>query len=195
MSALPTPYAVSLPVAIRRFALHFLEMCIVMCVGGSVLNIAIFGAAALLGYSSLVAQATELSILIIAADFTLAMAGYMALRGHAVRHNVEMSGSTIVGGILLIGALWVGLLPRETPAGWLTLQLFMCGPLCLVMLAVMVVRFEHYGGRVGANAAVGSSPVAGLYTCSMHPEVRVALAGQCPICGMRLTLEVSARPT
>src|SRR4026207_1910704 len=111
MSSLSTNYTVSVPTAIRRFSLHFLEMCIVMCAGGAVLNIAVFGAAMFLGYSNLVLQAPELSILIIAVDLTLAMAGYMALRGHATRHNVEMSGSTFVGGILFIGALWAGMLP------------------------------------------------------------------------------------
>lgn len=188
MSALSTTYAVSLPTAIRRFALHFLEMCIVMCAGGAVLNIVVFGAAALLGNANLVAQAPELSILIIAVDLTLAMAGYMALRGHPVRHNVEMSGSTIVGGILLIGALWAGMFPQATLASWVSLFSFICGPLCLIMFVVMAARFEHYGGRVGTNAAVVKASRTGEYTCSMHPEVRLAKRGQCPICGMRLTL-------
>jgi hypothetical protein len=192
MSTLSTTYAVSLPTAIRRFALHFLEMCIVMCAGGAVLSIMVFGAAALLGYTNLVAQAPDLSILIIAVDLTVAMAGYMALRGHPVRHNVEMSGSTIVGGILLIGALWAGMIPQATLANWLSLFAFMCGPLCLIMFAVMAARFEHYGGRVSRAAALKSS-LAGDYTCSMHPEVRLAQLGQCPICGMRLTLRQPLR--
>jgi len=187
VSTLSASYAVSLPTALRRFALHFLEMCIVMCAGGAVLSIIVFGAAALLGYANLAAQATELSILIIAVDLTVAMAAYMALRGHPVRHNVEMSGSTSVGGILLIGALWAGMIPQAALASWLSLFSFMCGPLCLIMLVVMAARFEHYGGRVRTNAVLRSS-LAGEYTCTMHPEVRLAQPGQCPICGMRLTL-------
>jgi hypothetical protein len=193
MSALSTTYAVSVPTAIRRFALHSLEMCIVMCAGGAVLSVMVFGAAALLGYANLVAQAPELSILFIAVDLTLAMAGYMALRGHPVRHNVEMSGSTIVGGILLIGALWAEMIPQATLATWPSLFTFMCGPLCLIMFVVMAARFEHYGGRVGTDAAVLKSSLTGEYTCSMHPEVRLAQAGQCPICGMRLTLRQGER--
>lgn len=193
MSALSTAYSVSLPTAIRRFALHFLEMCIVMCAGGAALNIVVFGAATLLGNANLVAQAPELSILIITVDLTLAMAAYMALRGHPVRHNVEMSGSTIVGGVLLVGALWAGMLPEAKLANWPSLFTFMCGPLCLIMLAVMAARFEHYGGRVGAYAAVVKPSGIGEYTCSMHPEVRLARAGECPICGMRLTLRQPLR--
>ena len=187
MSTLSTTYAVSLPTAIRRFALHFLEMCIVMCAGGAVLSIIVFGAAALLGYANFAAQAPELSILIIAVDLTVAMAAYMALRGHPVRHNVEMSGSTIVGGILLIGAPWAGMIPQATLASWPSLFAFMCGPLCLIMFVVMAARFEHYGGRVSGDAVLQTS-LTGEYTCAMHPEVRLAQAGQCPICGMRLTL-------
>jgi heavy metal-binding protein len=193
MSALSPTYTVSFPTAIRRFALHFLEMCIVMCAGGAVLNIAVFGAAALLGHANLVAQAPELSILIITADLTLAMAGYMALRGHPVRHNVEMSGSTLVGGILLVGASWAEMLPVATLAGWPSLFAFMCGPLCLIMFVVMATRFEHYGGRVGTNAAIVKSSRTGEYTCSMHAEVLLAQPGQCPICGMRLTLRQPQR--
>jgi heavy metal-binding protein len=193
MSALSTAHTVSLTTAIRRFAVHFLEMCIVMCAGGAVLNIVVFGAAVLLGNANLVAQAPELSILIIAVDLTLAMAGYMALRGHPVRHNLEMSGSTIVGGIVLIGALWAGMFPQAMLASWPSLFSFMCGPLCLIMLVVMAVRFEHYGGRVGTNGAVVKSSRAGEYTCSMHPEVRLAQLGQCPICGMRLILRQPLR--
>ena len=185
MSAASTVYAVSRPVAIRRFALHYLEMCIVMCAGGVLLGIGVFGAAALLGYSNLVTQAPEVSILLIAVDLTVAMAAYMALRGHPVRHNLEMSGSTIVGGLLFIGAFWAGVLPLEKFASWPTLFAFMCGPLCLLMLVVMAIRFEHYGGRVGGGA-VGRSAASGAYTCSMHPEVRLAQPGRCPICGMDL---------
>lgn len=187
MTTLARGYTVPLPVAIRRFVLHFLEMCVAMCAGGGVLNFAIFGAAASLGYPNLVAQAPELSILIIAFNLALAMAVYMALRGHPARHNLEMSGSTIVGAIPLIGALWLGVLPQKTLDDWPSLFGFMCGPLCLLMLVVMVVRFDHYGGRVSANAAVVAASGTGEYICSMHPEVRRAEPGQCPVCEMQLT--------
>jgi hypothetical protein len=176
---------VSLTVAIRRFAIHFLEMCVAMCVGGAALSFAVFGLATLVGYPNLVAQAPELSIVIIAGDFSLAMAIYMALRGHAVRHNVEMSGSAVAGAIALIGALWLGMIPRTTFETWLSLAVFVCGPLCLLMLVVMLVRFDHYGGQIGASVAVASSGT-GEYTCPMHPEVRLAQPGLCPVCGMRL---------
>jgi Cu(I)/Ag(I) efflux system membrane fusion protein len=37
-----------------------------------------------------------------------------------------------------------------------------------------------------SDAIAGESAVSGAYTCSMHPEVRVAQPGRCPICGMEL---------
>ena len=187
MSTLSTAYAVPRSVAIRRFALHFLEMCVAMCMGGGLLNAAVFGAAAWLGYPNLVAQAPELSILIITFDLALAMALYMAVRGHPVQHNVEMSGSTLAGAIPFIGALWLGMIPQTKLDSWLSLFAFMCGPLCLLMFAVMVLRFEHYGGRVGASAAAAIPAGTAEYTCSMHPEVRVPEPGLCPVCAMRLT--------
>jgi hypothetical protein len=88
---------------------------------------------------------------------------------------------------LFIGALWARMLPQATLSSWLSLFTFMCGPLCLLMFVVMAARFEHYGGRVGTRAAFLKSSRARAYTCAMHPEVRLAQPGQCPICGMRLT--------
>ena len=170
--------------AIRRFVLHFLEMCVVMCAGGGVVAVAIFGTAGALGYPDLVARAPELTMIIIAIDLAAVMAAYMALRGHAVRHNVEMSGSTAVGGVLFVVAYALGFMPAEVLARWDRLFVFMCGPLCVLMLAVMAVRFEHYGGQIG-RARVAAS--AGDYTCPMHPEVRRAEAGRCPLCDMTLT--------
>lgn len=186
MSIISQVNAVPLTTAIRRFALHFLEMCVVMCAGGALVNLGVFGAAAWLGFPDLVRRAPELSIVIVAGDLALAMALYMALRGHPVRHNVEMSGSTVLGAIPFIGALWLGLIPQARLDDWPSLFAFMCGPLCVLMFVAMVVRFDHYGGRPGAHAVIGSGE--GDYTCSMHPEVRRPGPGRCPVCEMRLML-------
>src|SRR4051812_41548921 len=62
---------------------------------------------------------------------------------------------------------------------------------------------SHTAGPHGTTASsLGtSSPKAGVaeYTCPMHPEVRQAGPGQCPICGMALepvlvTLEQEESP-
>lgn len=41
--------------------------------------------------------------------------------------------------------------------------------------------------RAGADDHAGHDHEAAYYTCSMHPSVRSAVPGQCPICNMELT--------
>ncbi len=52
---------------------------------------------------------------------------------------------------------------------------------------------KHLGSEAGPQAAAathtiqaGSIPADTIYTCPMHPEIRQAGAGHCPICGMAL---------
>jgi hypothetical protein len=158
-----------------------------MCAGGVALDIAVFSAASALGLQDL-SRAPELAIAIIAVDATVAMAAYMRLRGHSTQHNIEMSGSTLVGGAVLIGFFWLGWIPDDSFTSWIRLMAFMCGPLCALMLLVMVARFDHYGGRVGMPIAEASASDA--YTCPMHPEVRRSEPGACPVCGMTLVRRV-----
>lgn len=183
MSAITKSYTVTRPLAIRRFGLHFLEMCVAaMCMGGILVNTAVFSALLALN-PNFVTDATALAMLIVATNLAIAMAIYMYLRKHPLQHNIEMSGSTVVGAIPFIVALWLGWIPAESTATWRGLFVLMCGPLCVLMFVVMVVRFDHYGGRVGAVVAASAT---GEYTCPMHPEVRQAGPGQCPACGMNL---------
>lgn len=139
----------------QRFFIHFLEMCAAMCAGGIALNAGVFSAAAALGRPNLATEAPEIAVLIIAFNAALAMAVYMALRGHPVRHNVEMSGITLLGAVPIIAALWIGLFPRFALDSWFVMFKIMCAPLCVVMLIVMLARFDHYSGR--GNVAVGGS--------------------------------------
>ena len=108
MSAFTKASTVTLPSAIGRFAVHFMEMCAVMCIGGGLLDLAVFSAAPALGYPSLASSATPLAIMIIAIDGAVLMAAYMFMRHHPAQHNVEMSGSTVVGGLAWVGAFWLG---------------------------------------------------------------------------------------
>src|SRR5512142_3324897 len=71
-----------------RFLSELGGMCAVMCVGGGLLSFASFAAASGLGYPNLVQQAPELSAAIITVLLAVAMAVYMAVRGHGRRHNV-----------------------------------------------------------------------------------------------------------
>ena len=183
MSTLTNAATVSLPLAIRRFGLHFLEMCVVMCMGGALLAAGVFAALTALGVD-LVVVSPELAILVLTVIFVVVMGVYMQLRGHALQHNVEMSGSALVGGLGFIGLSWLGVIDTTSFTRWNQVFTLVCPPLCVLMFFVMLARFDHYGGRVGA--AIPITEAAGDYTCPMHPEVRQASPGRCPACGMAL---------
>jgi hypothetical protein len=133
---------------VGRFLAELGGMCAVMCVGGGILSFASFAVASGLGYPNLVQQAPELSAAIITACLALPMAGYMAVRGHGRRHNLEMTGSTIGVGIVVIGLLWSGVISASGLAGWHSLFGLICGPACLIMIVEMLFSFNMYSGRV-----------------------------------------------
>jgi hypothetical protein len=77
------------------------------------------------------------------------MAVYMALRGHGRRHNLEMTGSTIAVGIVVIGLLWSGVIATSGLQNWHSLFGMICGPACLVMIVEMLISFNMYSGGLG----------------------------------------------
>lgn len=138
-----------------RFALEFVRMCAAMCVGGLALSFLFFGAAGLVGFPDFVQRFTALSMLVLGINWALAMGIFMGIRGHARRHNFEMSSTSIVVAILLMIGFWLGVVHVDTRLGWFSLFAFQCGPSCALMLVYMLFRFGHYGGGAGhrANAA------------------------------------------
>lgn len=124
---------------VGRFVMHYAEMCMVMCVGAISLSVLIFGGAGLLGYPNLPQRAPELTVLIIAVNLSLPMAVWMRFRGMAWRPTLEMSGSTMLAGLLLIAAYWLGIVAQGSLLGLQTGILA-----CPLMLAVMLVRFPLY---------------------------------------------------
>jgi len=147
MSTVGTHATITLPSAIVRFALHFLEMCVVMCMGGALVDFVFFSAAGALGYPELASTATAVSIGVIGLNAAAVMAAYMYVRGHSSRHNLEMSGGTLVTAVALVAASLLGWISAAESATWPVLFGFVCTPLCAVMLLVMAIRFDHYGGR------------------------------------------------
>jgi hypothetical protein len=59
-----------------------------------------------------------------------------------------------------------------------------------LLLAALAVA-TGYALTAGAPAVT----VAGAYLCPMHPQVRAAAPGQCPVCAMDLVREAPARPS
>jgi hypothetical protein len=121
-------------------------MCVVMCVGGTILTVLVFWAAAQIGYPNLRQQLPELSLLVIAFNYALPMAAWMRFRGMEWRPTLEMSGATLAVGVLLISLAWLGIVPKSSLPLW---QLAFCGPACLAMLIAMLLRLDLYTGRKG----------------------------------------------
>lgn len=131
---------------VGRFVVHLLEMCMVMCVGAVVLSVAFFGAAALLGYSDLPQRAPALSALVVALNLSLPMAAWMRFRGMAWRPTLEMSGSTMLVGLLLIAGYWLGIVAESS---LIEVQTSLA---CPVMLVVMLLRFPLYSSHTRRHA-------------------------------------------
>jgi hypothetical protein len=132
---------------VGRFVLHLAEMCIVMCVSAVVLSVAFFAGAGLLGYDDLPRTAPELSVLVIAVNLSVPMLVWMRLRGMSWQPTLEMSGSTMTIGLLLIAASWMNLVPPDNLIGIQT------SLACPVMLAVMLLRFPLYSAAHSRHAA------------------------------------------
>jgi hypothetical protein len=131
-----------------RFIAHALEMCMAMCLGAVTLNVLIWGGAELLGYTDLTRRFAELSALVVALTLSLPMAAWMRFRGHEWRHTLEMSGATVVVGLLLIGGFWLGIVTQSGLIDW---QLRLACPL---MFAVMLCRVGLYSqGHAAHHAA------------------------------------------
>lgn len=130
------PAAVGKPVA--RFLLHFVEMCMVMCVSGIILSVLFFQAAAALGYTNLPRTAPELSVFVIAVNLSVPMAAWMRYRGMEWRPTLEMAVPTMATGLLLIAAYWLEIVAAGS---LIEIQTSLA---CPVMLAVMLLRFPLY---------------------------------------------------
>jgi hypothetical protein len=133
-----------------NFTRHFLEMCIAMCLGGGALNALVFVLGPVqLGYPDLRTTAPELALLLIACLYTLPMATWMRFRGMAWRPILEMSGVTVALAAVLIVLGALGVISSEDLHQW---ALAFCGPACLIMLPVMLLRLDMYTGRTGEHA-------------------------------------------
>ena len=120
------------------FIWHLLEMCLTMCIGGVPLIVLFFIGAAKIGYPDLIEQSPELSVLAMGFILSLPMLAWMRFRGHEWRPTLEMSSTTIVLGILLVGLGWLGVLAKSSLLEWMrTLA-------CPAMLIPMLFRLDIY---------------------------------------------------
>ena len=131
---------------IGHFGVHFMEMCAVMCLGGGLLIALFFGAAALLGFSDLRTGSPALSAFIVSCILGAAMVAWMRFRRMDWRPTLEMAGSSVAAGIVLIVGFWVGLVSEAAlfPA--------VCGLACVAMVIVMLFRLDLYSSGHAAHA-------------------------------------------
>ena len=113
-----------------------------MCLGALILSVAFFGGAALIGYPDLIAQASVFSTLVLTINFTLPGVAWMRLRRHEWRLTLEMAGTSMALGILLIAGGLLGFIPLSDIFEW---EASLC---CPAMLIPMLFRAHLYtGGR------------------------------------------------
>lgn len=121
-----------------RFGLHVLEMCVVMCLSLMLLAVVVGSAAAVFGLSDVGEQSPVLSALVVASVLGASMVVWMRLRGMAWRPTLEMAGSAVAAGVLMVAGYWAGIVPASV------LTESVCGVACVAMVGVMLFRFRLY---------------------------------------------------
>src|SRR5919197_347294 len=79
-----------------HFVLHFFEMCMPMCIGWAVGDLAYFAVADALGSSDPFRDWPELSLAIVTFNMTAPMTAWMRFRGMARRPTAEMAAAMVV---------------------------------------------------------------------------------------------------
>jgi hypothetical protein len=126
-----------------HFILHYFEMCVPMCVGFAVGDLAYFWAAGLFGYPEPFSQLPELSLLVVTFTMTAPMAAWMLFRGMPTRATAEMSAAMPVLALVLLAVGWLAIVPMGD------LALLEHGLMMPVMLIPMFFRLDLYTGRAG----------------------------------------------
>lgn len=116
----------------KRFTLHYVEMVLAMFVGMGVLA---------LPWMLIWPDLDEYPVadtLVMAANMTIGMAAWMALRGHGRQMIVEMSAAMVAPFLLLLVPYTAGVITADT--------VMMAGHMLmfLTMLAAMLLRREDY---------------------------------------------------
>jgi hypothetical protein len=122
-----------------------------MCGGAAVLSVLFVGAAALLGLDDLPRTAPGVSVLVIAVNLSVPMLVWMRFRGMAWQLTLEMAGSTMVVGLLLIAGYWLDFVARDS------LVEIQTSLACPVMIAAMLLRFRLYSAGHSGHLLVRSS--------------------------------------
>lgn len=129
-----------------RFALHVLEMCAVMCGTLALLGLVVTAAVTALDITNPVAGAPAVAALVATVALAGSMTAWMRFRSMAWRPTLEMAGSTVAAGAVMLGGYAAGLVaPSDVVGGT-------CGLACLAMIAVMALRFRLYASHTSHHA-------------------------------------------
>jgi hypothetical protein len=96
--------------ALRRFALHYIEMLVAMGLGMVLLMPLWRPVLAVVGAAGLLDRATA-HLLVMATDMALGMAAWMLVRRHSRAAIIEMTLAMYVPFAVLLVPLWAGALP------------------------------------------------------------------------------------
>jgi hypothetical protein len=123
---------------VGSFAVHFFQMCAVMCIGALVVCGSVFGLFALLGFGDLLDRAPVVAALVLGAGLAVPMLLWMRHMGMSRQLAWEMAAAPIAVCLAVI-ALYAGDVLDK--AALLETQARLA---CPMMLAVMLARFRHY---------------------------------------------------
>jgi hypothetical protein len=124
-----------------RFGVHVLQMCAVMCVSLALLGLLVAGSAAVVGFSDPRQSAPVLSALVVTLTLAGAMVAWMRFMAMAWQPTMEMAGSTVLAGAVMITGYALGIVPAsELTSG-------VCGLACVAMIADMLFRFRLYASH------------------------------------------------
>lgn len=135
------------PGQIGRFVVHYLEMCIPMCIGFALGDLLYFGAAGLLGYSEPFTELPVLSVAVVTFTMTAPMTAWMLHRGMPRRAVWEMSVVMPIVALLLLALGAVG------PVAMTQLAVLEHGVMMPAMLVPMLLRPGLYSGHLHHAAA------------------------------------------
>jgi xanthine/uracil permease len=125
-----------------RFGLHLMQMCVAMCISLGVLAALFFGSAAVLGFSTGAwEEAPAVSVLVVSAVLAGSMVVWMRFMGMDWRPTLEMAGTAIAAGAVVLIGYWFGIVPLKD------LLTSVCGVACLAMIGVMLFRIRLYSGH------------------------------------------------
>lgn len=126
-----------------RFGFHFMQMCAVMCVSLVILGLVVAGAGAVLGFGDPRQTAPVLSGVVVTLTLAGSMLAWMRFMGMAWRPTLEMVGSTVLAGAVVLTGYCFGGVPADALIGGV------CGLACVGMIAVMLPRFQMYASHAG----------------------------------------------